>query len=52
VRRIWRGAPGGPFFLGLEGRRTETRWVARTVGVDSERKFRSDHINIAIGFEF
>ena len=46
----WR--PGGPFFLGLEGRRTETRWVARTVGVDSERKFRNDHINIAIGFEF
>ncbi len=39
--------PGGPLLLGLEARRMETTWVA---GV--ERKFRSDHANFAVGFEF
>jgi hypothetical protein len=39
--------PGGALVVGLEGRRMETTWVS---GV--ERKFRSDHLNLAVGFEF
>ena len=39
--------PGGPLVLGLEARRMETTWVAAV-----ERKFVSDHLNLAVGFEF
>ncbi|HJU67394.1 MAG TPA: hypothetical protein VJ650_04030 [Gemmatimonadaceae bacterium] len=39
--------PGGPFLLGLEARRMETTWVSAV-----ERKFVSDHLNLAVGFEF
>lgn len=45
--------PGGPLFVGLEARRIETTWVARgTSATAVERKFRSDHVNLALGFEF
>lgn len=39
--------PGGPLLVGLEVRRMETTWVGAV-----ERKFRSDHVNLAMGFEF
>ena len=39
--------PGGPLLVGLEARRMETTWVAAV-----QRKFRSDHLNLAVGFEF
>jgi hypothetical protein len=39
--------PAGPLFVGLEARRMETTWVSAV-----ERKFRSDHVNLAVGFEF
>ncbi len=39
--------PAGPLVLGLEARRMETTWVAAV-----ERKFASDHLNLAVGFEF
>jgi hypothetical protein len=39
--------PGGPLLVGLEARRMETTWVAAV-----ERKFVSDHVNLAVGFEF
>ena len=39
--------PGGPLLLGLEARRMETTWIGAV-----ERKFVSDHVNLAIGFEF
>jgi hypothetical protein len=44
--------PGGPLFVGLEVRRMETTWIARAASTAAERKFRSDHVNIAVGFEF
>ena len=39
--------PGGPLLVGLEVRRIETTWVGAV-----ERKFESNHLNLAIGFEF
>ena len=39
--------PGGGLLVVLDARRTETTWVAAV-----ERKFRSDHVNLAVGFEF
>ena len=39
--------PGGPLLVGLEVRRMETTWVGSV-----ERKFVSDHVNLAFGFEF
>ena len=39
--------PGGGVFLGLEVRRMETTWVGAV-----ERKFVSDHVNLAVGLEF
>ena len=39
--------PGGPLLVGLEARRMETTWASSV-----ERKFRSDHVNLAVGFEF
>lgn len=39
--------PGGPLVVGLEARRMETTWVSSV-----ERKFASDHFNLAVGFEF
>ena len=39
--------PGGPVLVGVEARRMETTWVSLV-----ERKFRSDHLNLAFGFEF
>ncbi len=39
--------PAGPVMVGFEARRMETTWVAAV-----ERKFVSDHLNLAIGFEF
>jgi hypothetical protein len=44
--------PGGPLVLGFEARRMETTWIARTSATAIERKFRSDHVNLAVGFEF
>jgi hypothetical protein len=44
--------PGGPLFVGLEARRMETTWIARATTTAVERKFRSDHVNLAVGFEF
>ena len=45
--------PGGPLFVGLEVRRIETTWIARGTSTAAlERTFRSDHVNLAIGFEF
>lgn len=44
--------PGGPLFVGLEVRRMETTWIARTTTTAAERRFRSDHVNLAVGFEF
>jgi hypothetical protein len=44
--------PGGPLVLGFEARRMETTWIARPATVAIERKFRSDHVNLAVGFEF
>jgi hypothetical protein len=44
--------PGGPLFLGVEARRLETTWMARPATTAVERKFRSDHVNLAVGFEF
>ena len=39
--------PAGPLFVGIEARRMETTWVAA-----GDRKFVSDHFNLALGFEF
>ena len=39
--------PGGPLLVGLEARRMETTWVGTV-----ERRFRADHVNLAVGFEF
>ena len=39
--------PAGPLLVGLEARRMETTWVGTV-----ERRFRADHVNLAVGFEF
>jgi hypothetical protein len=39
--------PAGPLLVGLEARRMETTWA-----VAVQRKFVSDHFNLAMGFEF
>ena len=44
--------PGGPLLVGFEARRMETTWIARATMAAVERKFRSDHVNLAVGFEF